>query len=131
MLVLEADVDQGFRQGDALALASAECSDRLMQLVDVEFAQDLFHFRIEIPCAYLVHFNNGPAKCFSVIPLTHILIIADGIHHRVIMAEDIIQDGVVFHELGFLLEESDVHVLVPPDLSAVRRIHACQYPHKC
>ena len=56
--------------------------------------------------------------------------IPDGIHYRMVVPEDVVEDGIVLHELRFLFEEGDIHVLVPPELSAVSRIPACQDLHQ-
>ncbi len=85
----------------------------------IELAEDLFHFCIEVPGAELIHLHDSIAQLLRVAAFTEGFIFLDGIDHRMIVMEDIIQHAPSFMELGLLLEEGHGHFFIDPHIAGV------------
>jgi hypothetical protein len=130
MLVLKPDVDQGPGQGHPFTLSAAEGIHPLVEIADLEPAEDLLYFGIKVPGAQFVHFQDGIALPGMVIGFHGGLIFADGVHDRVLVEKYVPQYRFLFVEIGFLFKQGDVDILVDPYLALVRMIGAGEYPEQ-
>ena len=118
MLVLEADVDEGLGKGHPFTLSPGKGPCHLLQVMDIQFAEDLLHLGIEVPGIELVQQYNSICEFVHVPVVAGLLIGLDRVDNRVVMVENIVQDGFILDKDRFLLEKSDRNLLMDPDRTA-------------
>ena len=114
MFGFEADVDQGPGKGDPFPLTTGQFAGRLLEMVDIQFAEDLFDLGVEVPGIQLVEPHDGVGQAAGVFRVAGIFVSLDGIDDGVIMMKDIVEDGPIFDKRGFLFEEGHGDILVNP-----------------
>ncbi len=90
-------------QGYPLTLTARKCSDRLIQLVNVELSQNLFHTLFVVPGSRDIHCVRGFFKsflsfCIKVLGLglQRFVVAAYNLHNFIIIPGNILSNGKAF-----------------------------------
>jgi hypothetical protein len=77
-------------------------------MMDIQLAQDLFDLGIEIPGVQFIDPDDGIGQLVGVFRIAGGLIGLDGVDDRMIVIENIVQNGFFFVEDRLLFEEATV-----------------------
>ena len=86
----------------------------MFKVMDIQFAQYLFHFCIKIPGIQFIHLHNGSTDPVVVLRFSGRFKFLDRVDHRVIMEKDIVGDGFFFHKNRILLKQHHIHFFIDP-----------------
>jgi hypothetical protein len=103
-----------FGEGDSFALAAGQGAGSLLEMVDIQLAEDLFDLGVKIPGIQFIEPDDGVGDLIDVFCVAGRLIGLDGVDDGMVVVEDIVQDGLLFDKDGLLFEEGYRNVLVDP-----------------
>src|SRR5215467_4074207 len=114
MLMFESDINKRFCKGNTFSLTPRKSVQGLLQMMNVQFSKDLFHFCIKIPGRKLIHFNNG-IRQFAFIPFfTDSFIILNCIDDGMIMMKNIFKNCLILEKNRILFKQSDRYIFMNP-----------------
>ena len=128
--MFETDIDKCLCEGDPFALAAGQSASDLMEMMDIELAEDLFDFGVKIPGIQFVEPDDGVGDLIDVLLVAGRLIVPDGVDDGMVMVENIVQDGFILYKDGFLLEQGYCNVLVDPYSAGFGRFLTGKDPQK-
>ena len=100
-------------------------------MMDIQLSQDLFDLGIEIPGIQFVDPDYGIGQLVDIFRIARSLIGLNGIDDRMIVIENIVENGFFFDENRFLFEEGYRYILVYPHGPAFRRVFTGKDPEQC